>query len=97
MFYYEDTKKLSKPKESQRRVVTEVREVTYYNNHPDEKVVEPVVTKGYETVTEMVVSQDFTCIPKVVGTKTVDARWVVKRVKKDKKKMFLNEPEELAE
>lgn len=104
MFHYQDTGKLSKPKESQRKVVTEVRKVTYLNNLPDEEIKEliklgqpvlPVTTVGYETVKEMVVSPEFCdIIPKVVETKTVDARWVVKRVKKkDKKKLFMIEPD----
>lgn len=95
MFRYQDTNKVSKPKESQRKVVVEVRKVTYLNKHPDERVIEPVITEGYETVKEVVVSPDFNqVIPKVVDSKTVNATQVVKRVKKkDKKKLFLHEPE----
>lgn len=74
MFRYQDTNKLSKPKEAQRRVVTELRKVTYMNNHPDSKVEEPILSEGYETVREMVVSPDFIAVPRIVDTKTVDGR-----------------------
>lgn len=96
MFHYQDTGKVSQPKESQRKVVTEVRKVTYLNKHPDEKVLEPVVTEGFETVKEIVVSPGCgEVIPKIVGTKTVDATHIVKRLKKkDKKKLFMIEAEE---
>jgi hypothetical protein len=74
MFRYQDTGKLSQPQESQRMVVTEVRQVTYLHNNPNPKISEPITSEGFETVTEMVVSQGYVCVPKVVGHKTVDGR-----------------------
>lgn len=75
MFRYADTNKVSKPKEFQRRVVTEVRRVTYINNHPDPKVTEPIISEGFETVQEMVVSPDYPNItPIFCEEKTVDGR-----------------------
>lgn len=74
MFRYQDNNKLSKPKESQRRVVTELRKVTYMNNHPDPKVEEPIISEGWEIVQELVVSPDFIVVPTIVDSKTVDGR-----------------------
>lgn len=74
MFYYQDTGKLSEPRELQRKVITEVRQVTYVNNNPDPKANEPLTTTGFEPVKEMVVSSSYVVVPKVVGSKTVDNR-----------------------
>jgi len=74
MFRYADTGKVSKPRELQRKVVTAVRKVTYMNNHPDPKVTEPILSEGFETVTEAVVSPEYIGVPLIVGTKTVDGR-----------------------
>lgn len=74
MFYYQDTRKLSKYGELQRKVVTKIREVTYINDSRNPKVAEPITTQGFEIVEEIVASPDFQCIPQVVGQKTVDKR-----------------------
>lgn len=81
MFKYDDNGKQSQPREAQRKVVTAIRKVTYLNNHPDPKVLEPLVTEGYETVIEANVSLNIQSInPDVIGSKTVDNRKVeVKR------------------
>lgn len=74
MFYYHDTKKRSQPGESQRKVVLEMRKVTYLNDSPNPSVAEPVVTYGFETVLEKAVSPDYNEAPKIVEQKTVDNR-----------------------
>lgn len=74
MFRYQDTKKVSQPGELQRKIITEVRRVTYLNDNPNPKVTEPVITEGYEPVKELVVSSQFVNVVKTVGQKTVDNR-----------------------
>lgn len=83
MFRYADNGKVSQARELQRRVVTEVRTVTYLNNNPDPKKEEPLTTEGFEVVKEIVVSQDYALsVPKVVGTKMIDNRFEVPRENK---------------
>lgn len=74
MFRYADTGKQSKPGELARKVVTAVRKVTYMNNHPNPKVTEPIITEGFETVEEQIVSPEYNQAPRVVGHKEVDGR-----------------------
>jgi hypothetical protein len=83
MFKYQDTNKVSQLRESQYKVVTEVRTVTYLNDNPNPKILEPVTTTGYETVKELVVSPGKVVTPRVVGSKTVD-----NRNKEEKRKPF---------
>lgn len=83
MHRYANNNKVSGPRELQRKVVTEVRQVTYLNNNPDPKKEEPLTTMGIETVTEISVSPDFvTGFPKIVGTKTIDNRFEVPKENK---------------
>ncbi len=87
MFYYSDTNKLSKPSELMRKVVTEIRKVTYLNDSPNPTVSEPVVTYGYETVKEVAVSPEWYGEPTVVEEKTIDNRnpnRIVKRVEEER-------------
>lgn len=90
MFRYADTGEISKPGEIQRKVVPEVRKVTYLNDSPNPEVGEPVVTYGYETVSEMIVSPEYPDIsPIIVEEKTVDNRnpdRVVRKPKTDEKR-----------
>ena len=84
MFRYADNNQVSKPREDQRRVVTEVRKVTYLNDSSDDRISDPVVSFGYETVKEVAVSPDFCdTIPKVVEEKTIDNRNPNRVVKRD--------------
>lgn len=96
MFRYADTGKVSQPKEMQRKVVTAVRKVTYLNNHPNPKVTEPIVSEGYETVTELVVSPSYNEAPQVVENKTVDGRQdsQIRRPKLDDRKVNNDELEQ---
>lgn len=83
MFIYQDTGKVSKPGEAQRKVVTKVRQVTYYNDSTNPTVEEPVISYGTEIVEELAVSKDYTANPVVVGKKTVDRRNPNRVVKRD--------------
>jgi hypothetical protein len=74
MFYYQDTGKVSRPNEAQRKVVTKIRQVTYYNDPVNPSVEEPVVSYGTEIVEEVAVSPGYTGSPVVVGRKTIDRR-----------------------
>jgi hypothetical protein len=75
MFKYQDTGKVSEKGEQQLKIVTKVREVTYYNDSSDPKIAKPVITKGFEIVEEKVVSPNFkSSLPLIVGQKTVDNR-----------------------
>lgn len=97
MFRYSDNNKVSKPRELQRKVVTAVRKVQYLNNHPNPKVTEPIVSYGYETVTEVVVSPEFElAVPTVVGAKEVDGRreHQIRRPKLDDRKEKVDELEQ---
>jgi len=90
MFRYDNSGKQSAPKEKQVKHVCQVRKVTYYNNHPDPKKKEPIISEGWEIVREIVVdpSIPLTLTPDVVGVKTVEAPPLPK---KRKKKDFLQE------
>lgn len=89
MFRYADTQEVSKSGELQRKVVPEIRKVTYLNDSPNPEVEEPVVSYGYETVSEMVVSKDYpTIAPAIVEEKTIDSRdpnRVVRKPKNEKR------------
>lgn len=83
MFKYSDINKVSQPRELQRKVVTEARKVTYLNNNPDPKSEEPLVTEGWEIVSEMVVSQNYPLItPIFCESKTIDNRFEVPKENK---------------
>jgi hypothetical protein len=74
MFKYQDTNQVSKSGESQRKVVTKIRQVTYLNNHPNPKVEAPIESRGFEVVEEKIVSGDYQGEPEIVGERTVDGR-----------------------
>lgn len=90
MFRYDNSNKVSEPREKPAKHISEIRKVTYVNLNP--KTKERIVTEGWEIAREIIADPavPLSMTADIVGTKMVENL----KVQKPKRKQELTEKPE---